>query len=190
MNGKFGRIAIAVAGMATAMLPLATEAQARPGWGGGRHWRGDRGIDGGDVLAGLLIIGGIAAIASAASKSKNRNANRDPDNRDQDVQYRDEPVQSAPERGDSWGSNGQGSSGWGSNGGQGGFGQPATRNINDAVERCVDEASRSGEVEEVYDASRNGSGYRVAGTLRGGEAFSCDISAQGSVRLDVRRDQP
>ena len=180
MIGKFGRIAIAAAGMATAMLPLATEAQARPGWGGGRHWRGDRGIDGGDVLAGLLIIGGIAAIASAASNSKNRKANRDQDNRDQDVQYRDEPVQDRPDQRD----------GWGSNGGQGGFGQPATRNINDAVERCVDEASRSGEVEEVYDASRNGGGYRVAGTLRGGEAFSCEISGQGNVRVDVRRGQP
>ncbi len=180
MIGKFGRIAIAAAGMATAMLPLATEAQARPGWGGGRHWRGDRGIDGGDVLAGLLIIGGIAAIASAASNSKNRNANRDQDNRDQDVQYRDDPVQDMPDQRD----------GWDSSRGQGGFGQPATRNINDAVERCVDEASRSGEVEEVYDASRSGGGYRVAGTLRGGEAFSCEISGQGNVRVDVRRGQP
>lgn len=45
--------------------------QWRGGW---RHrgWRGhNRGIDGGDILAGALILGGIAAIASAASNSAN-----------------------------------------------------------------------------------------------------------------------
>ena len=44
--------------------------RGRGGWGrggwGGRHHHDD-GIDGGDVFAGLLILGGIAAIASAAS---------------------------------------------------------------------------------------------------------------------------
>lgn len=33
-----------------------------------RHYRHD-GIDGDDLLAGLLVVGGIAAIASVASKS-------------------------------------------------------------------------------------------------------------------------
>lgn len=180
MIGKFAKVAVAIAGFATAMLPLAAEAQARPGWGGGRHWRGDRGIDGGDVLAGLLIIGGIAAIASAASKSNNRTVPRDQDYRDQNPQYRNDPVPSAPDQGEDWRQNG----------GQGGFDQRATRNINDAVERCLDEASRRGEVEEVYDASRSGGGYRVAGTLRGGDDFSCEVSGQGGVQLDVRRGQP
>ena len=185
MIGKFTKAAIAMAGMATAMLPLAAEAQARPnwggGWGGGRHWRGDRGIDGGDVLAGLLIIGGIAAIASAASKSKSRTDQRDQEYRDQDPQYRDDPAPNASDRTDDWRQNsGQG----------GGFERQATRNINDAVERCVNEASRRGEVEEVYDASRSGPGYRVAGTLRGGDEFSCVISGQGGVQLDVRRSHP
>lgn len=54
----------------------ATPALARPGWGnsgwghGNRHWRhrGD-GIDAGDVILGAIIIGGIAAVASAASRS-------------------------------------------------------------------------------------------------------------------------
>ncbi|WP_054108064.1 hypothetical protein [Novosphingobium sp. AAP83] len=185
MIGKFAKVAIALAGMATAMLPLATEAQARPGWGGGRHWRGDRGIDGGDVLAGLLILGGIAAIASAASKSQNRNANRDqdyrdPDSREPNAPYRDDAVQSGPDaRND-----------WRPNGGPGGFAPQVTRNMNDAVERCVDEASRSGEVDEVFDAARNGDGYRIAGAFRSGDRFSCDISGQGGVLLDIRRGQP
>ncbi|WP_017670550.1 hypothetical protein [Blastomonas sp. AAP53] len=52
--------------------------QWRGGWGN-RRWRGrNRGIDGGDILAGALIIGGIAAIASAASNSsRNRNGPND-----------------------------------------------------------------------------------------------------------------
>ena len=48
------------------------------GWSqyGRYHNRHRGGIDGGDVLAGVLVLGGIAAIASAASNS-NRNHNRD-----------------------------------------------------------------------------------------------------------------
>lgn len=49
--------------------------QWRGGWRG-RGWRGrNRGIDGGDILAGALIIGGIAAIASAASNSSRNGPN-------------------------------------------------------------------------------------------------------------------
>ncbi len=43
----------------------------RYGWRRG-HRRHRRGIDGGDVLAGVLILGGIAAIASAASNKNER----------------------------------------------------------------------------------------------------------------------
>lgn len=49
------------------------------GWGGYRHrrHRGD-GIDAGDVILGAIIIGGIAAVASAASQA-NRDRTRDGD---------------------------------------------------------------------------------------------------------------
>ncbi|MCG6119605.1 MAG: hypothetical protein MEP44_03065, partial [Blastomonas sp.] len=52
--------------------------QWRGGWRN-RGWRGrNRGIDGGDILAGALILGGIAAVASAASNSsRNRNGPND-----------------------------------------------------------------------------------------------------------------
>ena len=52
--------------------------QWRGGWRG-RGWRGrNRGIDGGDILAGALILGGIAAVASAAtSNSRNRDGPND-----------------------------------------------------------------------------------------------------------------
>lgn len=53
--------------------------QWRGGWNN-RGWRGrNRGIDGGDILAGALIIGGIAAVASAATNSAN--ARRGPNDR-------------------------------------------------------------------------------------------------------------
>lgn len=173
-----------LAGMATVMLPLAGEAQARPGWGGagwgggGRHWHRDRGIDGGDVLAGLLIFGGIAAIASAASKSNDR--------RDDDVRYRSEPAPDDSYRRDDWRYNGSNTDTRPYEG-QSGSDRVATRGLDEAVSRCVDEASAKGEVDEVYDATRAGDGYRVSGTLRNGDRFSCDISAQGGVLLDLRR---
>lgn len=49
------------------------------GWSGWRHRRDRDDIDGGDVLAGILILGGIAAIAAAASKSRDRDRDRYPD---------------------------------------------------------------------------------------------------------------
>ncbi len=51
----------------SAMLFVSTAALARPG----DRYRGHDGIDAGDVIAGALIIGGIAAIASAASNDRN-----------------------------------------------------------------------------------------------------------------------
>jgi len=54
----------------------ATPALARPGWGypgggwgGYRHWHRHDGIDAGDVILGAIIVGGIAAVASAAASS-------------------------------------------------------------------------------------------------------------------------
>lgn len=183
MTGKFARTTLAVAAMASALLPLASQAQARPGWngggwngggwGGGRGWHRDRGIDGGDVLAGILIIGGIAAIASAAN-----NAQRDREVvRDGDHRYRQDNAPRDNYRRDNWPTGNQG----------GDFARGATRSIDDAVNRCVDEASSKGEVDEVYDASRSANGYRVSGTLRNGDRFSCDINAEGGVLLDLRR---
>ena len=56
---------------AAALSMVATPALANHNWGwGGRHHR-DR-VDAGDVLTGILIIGGIAAIASAASSNNKK----------------------------------------------------------------------------------------------------------------------
>lgn len=52
-------------------------------WRGYRRYRRNR-VDAGDVLAGVLILGGIAAVASAASNNNRR--------RDREVVYRDRPY--------------------------------------------------------------------------------------------------
>ena len=67
------------------------------GWGRhpgyGRYHRNRGGIDGGDVLAGVLILGGIAAVAAAASNANKDRDYRDRDYRQDDYRYR----QSQPE---------------------------------------------------------------------------------------------
>lgn len=175
MAGRISALVLTAAALATGLLPVA--AQARPDWGGrnwgGRGWHRDRGgIDGGDVLAGVLILGGIAAIASAASNAE-RKRNRDMD----DYRYRqgDEDLRDDTARG----STGD----WSRNGGAG----RAVRSLNDAVDACATEAGRTGEVEDIDDAIRQGSDFRVSGTLRNGDRFSCDVSPQGGVLLDIRR---
>ncbi len=73
---------VMTAGLATVMLATAVTpamAQRYPGGGygnpyGDRYRRHhDRGISAGDVIAGVAIIGVLAAIVGAASKSSNRN---------------------------------------------------------------------------------------------------------------------
>lgn len=175
MAGRFAKIALASAAVATTLLPVAAEAHGggwnRGGWGG-RGWHRDRGgIDGGDVLAGILIIGGIAAIATAASNAEKRKREA---REDDGYRYRPEEDR-RDDRRDGW--RDQSDRGSGS----------SARSLNDAVEVCAAEAERSGEIEEVYDATRNGDGYRVSGTFRNGDRFSCGVGRDGGVLLDLRK---
>ena len=55
-----------------------------------RGWRGRRGVRAGDVIAGVAILGGIAAIASAASNNRRRDREVvvvERDRRDDDYRY-------------------------------------------------------------------------------------------------------
>lgn len=172
---------MAAAALAMTALPVAAQAHGRwdgGGWGG-RGWHRDRGgIDGGDVLAGLLIIGGIAAIATAASKAeKKRNAPQDDGYR-----YRPEEDQRG-NRNDDWRNDDRRNDDWRDQGRVG----SGSRGLNQAVDACATEAERSGEIEDIQDATRNGNGYRVSGTFRSGDRFSCDVSGEGGVLLDIRR---
>lgn len=164
MKRNYSRTAAALAGVA-ALSMMVTPAMARDrGWGGG--WGGGWGrhhddIDAGDILAGILIIGGIAAIASAASSgSKSK--------RSAPV-YRDPPPPPPQDTRD-YGNDSRPQ--W--NEGSG---------INGAVNRCIDEVSRGKfGVDSVDSVNREGDGWRVQGRASGGGAFTCTIDGEGRIR--------
>lgn len=79
----------------SAGIPSAAGVTAGAGWDSDsenaerrrhRRYRRNRGIDAGDVIAGVLVLGTIAAVASAASRDDDR---RDTRYRDRDYRYRD-----------------------------------------------------------------------------------------------------
>lgn len=166
---KTKRIGAMLASVA-AFSMVATPAMARDywGWGGGygHHRHRDR-VDAGDVIAGVLILGGIAAIASAASKAKKERENR--------PEYR-YPEQRGDARDDDRGYEG-GSAGderpdWGE-----------ARGINEAIDRCSSEVERGNRrIESVDSVNRESGGWRVAGRMEGGKDFSCTLDADGRIR--------
>ncbi len=124
------------------------------GYGRGRHHHHDNDIDAGDVLAGVLILGGIAAIASAASND------RDDDYRGGDYRYPEDARYRTPEP------------------------QPRFegRGMDRAADMCVAEVERrDARVGSVDSAARTGEGWQVAGSLENGEGWSCWIDNDGRV---------
>jgi hypothetical protein len=123
-----------------------------------RHRHRDR-IDAGDVLAGVLILGGIAAVASAAS-----NSSRDRDYRDDryrnDDRYRSRNDSSQYRRDNR---------------------SNAASGIDNAVNRCVGEIERDVRVATVDGVDRDAAGWLVTGTIYNGEGFSCRIDGSGRV---------
>jgi len=72
---QFLRPAITAAVAAALVVPVAAPVRA-----GDRHWGGHRHrdrVDAGDIIAGAIIIGGIAAIASGISKSNKEKRDRE-----------------------------------------------------------------------------------------------------------------
>ncbi len=147
--------------------PGVQAAHDHPGrWGGG--WRHhDDGLSGGDVLAGLLVIGGIAAIAVAASNAEKHKRE----------DARDYPARDYPER-DYRGGNytpplGQDSSpSWGSGPGS----------IDAAVDSCTTEVERGREpVDSVDTVTKAVDGWRIEGHLRGGQPFACRVGSDGRI---------
>lgn len=110
-------------------------------------------VDGGDILAGVLILGGIAAIASAAKNSQDRRY-RD---RDYSRPYPDQ------RRGD-----------WNSR-------YDDTRGIDRAINTCVDEVERNARSETVDTVNRNARGWEVTGTLYNRDGWTCSIGQDGRI---------
>lgn len=121
------------------------------GWRGYRGNRGHRrhrgGIDGGDILAGILVIGGIAAIASAASKSNRDRRDENRDYRSQNQRYDDRRTDN---RNDSRYSRGTGAM------------ESAINACSTAAERKVGSDAR---VSAIQSVTRDGEGWRVEGEL-------------------------
>ena len=154
-------------------------------WGcRGRGWRGRRGVSAGDVLAGAVIIGGIAAIASAASNNR-RERERDvvvverdrvryddryderryDDRRYDDRRYDDRRYEQSRRHDDRR--------------------SPSLRagasGLESAVDMCLTEIERDARVEEVDNVQRTASGWAVTGSLYDGSAFLCSIGNDGRV---------
>lgn len=142
---------------------IETEAETSGYYGrryrGYRRYRRNR-IDGGDILAGVLIIGGIAAIASAASNNNRRERERVVERRRyEDRRYDDRRYNDR--RSNPRSSNGSG--------------------LDTAVNMCLREIEQDVRVESVDGASRVASGWMVSGTLFNGSGFSCQIDNNGRI---------
>ena len=118
-----------------------------------------RGPDAGEVIAGVLVVGALAAILSS---TRNRDRERYEERRERDRydQRRDD------RRGRGYGS----------------------RGIESAVDMCVDQAEyRDNRVEHVDRADRDAGGWHVSGTLSDGQRWTCFIDNSGEVRsIDYR----
>lgn len=156
-------------------------ARGHDDWRRHRHYRGGGGIDGGDVLAGLLVIGGVAAIASAVSKSK-------ADKRDDEpapYRYPGGPAAQGEDDagyGDAPDAPGSGVPGEGDVGSYPG-GPAAQGSLGSAVDACSAELERGDKrVDSVESVRRMGERYSVEGRLQDGRPFACSVDETGHVR--------
>ncbi len=165
MFGKRSRLTAVLASVAA--VSMAASPAFAQSWGGGwgSDWGGDWGrhrnrVDVGDILTTVLIIGGIAAIANAASKNKR-------DRREDDRRY---PGDYPRERSNGYGNDNDQQ--WQQNGG-----------VDSAVNRCANEVSRgSGRTATVDSINRDGDGWRVQGRTDEGRQFICSVDGNGRIR--------
>lgn len=163
----------------------------RRGWHGG--WHRDRRVDAGDVIAGVLILGGIAAIANAAKQDRDYRyrdrdyRNRDYRYRDRDYRYRDYRDRDEPYRDDRYRDRDYRD--------RGGYryddhrGENAERGsgLDNAAAQCVDRIGRDRRVGTVEGVSRTRDGWVVVGDLASGGAFTCRIGNDGRI-VDIDYD--
>ncbi|WP_271078240.1 hypothetical protein [Aurantiacibacter sp. MUD61] len=113
-------------------------------------------VDAGDVIAGVLVLGTIAAVAGVFDGDDDR---RDR-NRERE-RYRDRDYDNRDYRGDRYESGG----------------------IERAADMCVEQVERGRDrVSDVRDASRRSDGWHVSGTLEAGGNWNCWIDNDGRIR--------
>lgn len=112
----------------------------------------DRGVDAGDVIAGVVVVGALAALIGSAN-SRNRDRDRYEERRER-VRYDDRRDRAYDSRGI----------------------ESAVDMCVDQVEY------RDNRVDSVDRADRNASGWNVSGTLSDGERWTCFIDNSGNVR--------
>ncbi len=135
-------------------------AEWRRGWYRGRGWRRHRrGVRAGDVLAGVLILGGIAAVASAANNNRRRERDVVIVERDRDIERRDDRRDDRRVQRRSTGASG----------------------LENAVSQCVDRIEQDIRVDSVDSVDRNGEGWLVTGALFNGSGFLCRIDNNGRI---------
>lgn len=118
-----------------------------------RRWRRGNDIDAGDVIAGVVVLGAIAAIAGAANNRRERYERYPAPYPREDARYR------TPDNG-----------------------YDSGRGIDRAVDMCVIEVERGRErVATVDTATRSSDGWRVSGELDNGSAYSCTIGNDGRI---------
>lgn len=122
-----------------------------------RRWRHRDRVDAGDVIAGVAVLGVIAAVASAASKSS----------RDRDYRYPQRfPY---PERPYDYRSGG------------GDWRTDQSRGLDRAVDMCAREVERNTAIDTVDNVQRTATGWHVSGRLRDGAPFNCTIGNDGRI---------
>lgn len=173
---KTTSIAAAAAVVLTSIGLTATPAEARGRYYGGWGYRHHDRIGAGEVIGGLLIVGTIAAIASAASQDsrnrRDRDQRYDPPYRDQD--RRDTPRYQPRDDGNAY---------------PGAYRGEAEARAADACSWAVEgELGDDARVEGITETRAEGSGWHVAGTAsrRGGDVRGFDCSYRAGRVVDVR----
>lgn len=182
----FARLLLGSAVSAAILVTSIAPAQARgpyrghhSGWNGGWHHR-DRGIRGGDLLAGAVILGGIAAIAGMSAR-KDRQLDEEIADRDRDA-YADRSDDGEWRGGDP---------GWRGDSAAG-TGAPADNDarvirdedaaVNACAEAAEDEAHAYGDdasVRNIGDVQGEGTEWRVRGTVETRNGYRDRASARG-----------
>ncbi|WP_202131677.1 hypothetical protein [Aurantiacibacter rhizosphaerae] len=114
----------------------------------------NRGVDAGDVVAGVVVLGALAAIIGSSNKDRDRDYRYDRRDR---VRYDDRRDRN--------------------------HGNYESSGVESAVDMCVDQVEYADKrVENVDEAQRSASGWNVSGTLSTGQSWRCFIDNGGEIR--------